>query len=68
MRIYGRIFVRNEGGLMKKKTGRKEQKPNFIIKFDGKKYSENERDYLISRFIQVLSRIESRTKGEKQPC
>lgn len=53
---------------MKKKTGRKEQKPNFIIKFDGKKYSENERDYLISRFIQVLSRIESRTKGEKQPC
>ena len=41
-----------------------ERKPNFIYEFDKKTYSPEEQKLLISRFIQVLSRIESRKKGD----
>lgn len=47
-----------------KKTRRDEKKPNFIYKFDNKKYSKEEQSLLISQFIQTLSRLESNNKGE----
>jgi hypothetical protein len=58
--------------LQKPKSER--NKPNFIIAFDGKEYSDAERNYLITRFIQVLTRLnneavncntfENTTKGQ----
>jgi len=41
------------------------RKPNFIYKFDGKHYSEEEQAYLIFRFVQVLKRIDEKQKLKK---
>ena len=56
--------------MAKKRTrSRKETpKPNFIVKFDGKEYTQEEQSFLIGRFIQVLARLDNKRKGEKSLC
>lgn len=41
------------------------KKPNYTISFDGKKYSKEEQEYLIFRFIQVLQRLDKKQKAKK---
>lgn len=41
------------------------KKPNFIVKFDGKEYSEEEQSFLIGRFIMCLMRMSAKQDSEK---
>lgn len=41
------------------------KKPNFIIQFDSKKYSKEEQEYLIYRFVFRLMSISAKHQAEK---
>ena len=51
------------------KRGRKEiKKPKFVVEFDNEKTSQEEQSFLISRFIQVLTRLDNKRKGANIIC
>lgn len=41
------------------------KKPNFRISFDGEKYSKEEQEYLIFRFVQILQRLDKEQRAKK---
>ncbi|OLA94334.1 MAG: hypothetical protein BHW64_04350 [Candidatus Melainabacteria bacterium LEY3_CP_29_8] len=41
------------------------KKPNYIIKFDGEKYSKEEQAFLIYRFCMCLSKLSAKQNSKK---
>ncbi len=41
------------------------KKPNFIIQFDGKKYSKREQEILITRFVISLMKLSAKQESQK---
>lgn len=51
-----------------KKERYNERNPKVVIEFDGEKYSKEEQEYLIFRFVQVLQRLDKKQKGDELLC
>lgn len=41
------------------------KRPNYIIKFDGEKYSKEEQTFLIYRFCMCLSKLSAKQNSKK---